>query len=71
VRLVRGKKDADLRQIADAVFRIRRARRNCEAGWRTLACRDYRAVVRTAPAPADRPPAEILACPPAPSHALR
>lgn len=36
--------DSDLRQIGDAAFRMRRATRNCQAGWLTLACQDYRAV---------------------------
>ncbi|BAT61473.1 hypothetical protein GJW-30_1_04030 [Variibacter gotjawalensis] len=44
VALVRGKSDADLRQTADAIFRIRRARRNCHAGFISLAESDYRAL---------------------------
>lgn len=40
--------DADLHQIGDVVFRMRRASRNCQAGWLTLACQDYRAVVTMA-----------------------
>lgn len=48
-RLVRSTSDADLLQVNDAVFRIRRARRNCEAGWVTLACQDYHAVAAGIP----------------------
>src|SRR5215204_474103 len=32
-RLVHSTRDADLRQVNDSIFRMRRARRNCEAGW--------------------------------------
>src|SRR5512145_3361537 len=31
--LQNGKHDADLRRANDAIFRLRRARRNCSAGW--------------------------------------
>jgi hypothetical protein len=48
VRLVQSKSDADLRKLGDAVFRIRRARRNCSAGWFRLACLDYGAITRSA-----------------------
>jgi hypothetical protein len=48
-RLVKSTRDADLVQINDAVFRIRRARRNCEAGWVALACQDYHAVAAGIP----------------------
>ena len=39
-------RDAELRQASDAIFRMRRARRNCDAGWIALACQDYLSVVR-------------------------
>lgn len=57
-RLVQnGTRDADLRQANDAIFRLRRARRNCDAGWTTLACQDYLAVAHGAPGlAASRPP---------------
>lgn len=45
--LVRGKDDLLLRQVGDAVFRMRRARRTCQLGWAQLACRDYRAIVQS------------------------
>jgi hypothetical protein len=45
-RVQNGERDADLRQVGDAVFRLRRARRNCHAGWTALACQDYLAVAR-------------------------
>jgi len=48
-RLAYSTKDADLRQLNDAVFRMRRARRNCEEGWFRLACQDYYAVARNVP----------------------
>jgi hypothetical protein len=38
-----------LRQLADAIFRLRRARRNCAEGWVGIACRDYQAILRLAP----------------------
>jgi hypothetical protein len=45
-RLVHEPGDASLRQAGDALFRLRRARRNCRAGWLALACRDYYGIVR-------------------------
>jgi hypothetical protein len=49
VRASRG--DDELRQLADALFRLRRARRNCAEGWVGIACRDYQAIMRAAPGP--------------------
>jgi hypothetical protein len=46
---VKSTRDADLLQVNDAVFRIRRARRNCEAGWVALACQDYHSVAAGIP----------------------
>jgi len=48
-RLLQSTRDADLVQAGDAVFRMRRARRNCDAGWFVLACQDYHAVTTGAP----------------------
>jgi len=48
-RLVQSTRDADLVQVNDSVFRMRRARRNCEAGWVSLACQDYHAVAASVP----------------------
>ena len=48
-RLVQSTRDADLLQVSESVFRMRRARRNCEAGWVTLACQDYQAVAAGTP----------------------
>ena len=45
-RLVHQSADASLRQAGDALFRLRRARRNCRAGWLALSCQDYHAIVR-------------------------
>lgn len=47
--LLDSTRDADLRQVNDLVFRLRRALRNCEEGWIILACQDYQSVVRTMP----------------------
>ena len=44
-RLVADSSDAAARQLGDAVFRLRRARKNCRLGWVGLACQDYRAVM--------------------------
>jgi hypothetical protein len=48
-RLAQSTRDADLRQVGHAAFRMRRARRNCETGWVTLACQDYHAIMTGAP----------------------
>jgi hypothetical protein len=48
-RLAQSTTDADLRQANDAIFRMRRGRRNCEEGWVGLACQDYYAVARRLP----------------------
>jgi hypothetical protein len=48
-RLVQTTRDVDLVQVNDSVFRMRRARRNCEAGWVALACQDYHAVAAGLP----------------------
>ena len=50
-RVRASKGDDELRQLADAIFRLRRARRNCAEGWIGVACRDYQAILRAAPAP--------------------
>lgn len=59
--IVQAPRDSELRQVGDAIFRIRRARRNCEAGWPSLACLDYAAVMRRAPRAAT--PVAAAACP--------
>ncbi len=48
-QLTQTMRDADLRQVGDAIFRMRRALRNCEMGWFKLACQDYQAVVKGVP----------------------
>jgi hypothetical protein len=50
-RVRASRRDDELRQLADAIFRLRRARRNCAEGWVGIACRDYQAIMRAAPAP--------------------
>lgn len=47
--MAQSTRDADLRQVNDSVFRLRRARRNCETGWVMLACQDYHAIVTSVP----------------------
>jgi hypothetical protein len=47
--LVQSTRDADLLLVGDSIFRMRRARRNCETGWVTLACQDYHAVAASVP----------------------
>lgn len=47
--LAQSTRDADLLHVNDSIFRMRRARRNCEAGWVTLACQDYHAVTAGVP----------------------
>jgi hypothetical protein len=48
VHLAQSKFGGHLRQVSDAVARMRRARRSCELGWFLAACRDYEAIVRSA-----------------------
>jgi hypothetical protein len=48
-RVVRSKQDTDLHQLDDVIFRMRRARRSCQMGLITVACQDYRAIVRAVP----------------------
>jgi hypothetical protein len=48
-RLVQSTREADLAKAGDALFRMRRARRNCDAGWVALACQDYHAVTAGVP----------------------
>jgi hypothetical protein len=44
--LVQGnKQDINLKQVGDAIARMRKARRNCQLGWSQLACTDYRAII--------------------------
>jgi hypothetical protein len=45
--LVQNTQDADAQRLDDMHFRIRRARRSCQLGWNTVACQDYRAIVRS------------------------
>lgn len=44
-----AKHDTDLQRAGDAIFRLRRARRNCNAGWVTLACQDYQVIIQKVP----------------------
>ena len=60
--LIRAKPDADLRMVGDAVFRMRRARRNCHMGWVRLACLDYYAVIHGQASRADVWPPVSFQC---------
>jgi hypothetical protein len=48
-RVARSKQDTDLHQLDHMTFLMRRARRSCQLGLITVACQDYRAIVRTVP----------------------
>jgi hypothetical protein len=61
-RLAQSTRDSDLRQANDAIFRLRRARRNCAEGWFTLACHDYYAIARNLPGHANFHQESLLAC---------
>jgi Zn-dependent protease with chaperone function len=47
-RLVHDRNDVAARQLGDALFRLRRARKNCSLGWLVVACQDYRAILDSA-----------------------
>lgn len=47
-RLVHDRNDVAARQLGDALFRLRRARKNCGLGWLVVACQDYRAILHSA-----------------------
>lgn len=47
-QLIHDRSDAAARRLGDGLFRLRRARRNCTAGWIVMACGDYRAILRGA-----------------------
>jgi hypothetical protein len=61
-QLTQTMRDADLRQVGDSIFRMRRALRNCEMGWLTLACQDYHAVVKSAPGYVNAQSASSFGC---------
>jgi hypothetical protein len=61
-QLAESTRDADLRQVNDAIFRMRRARRNCEEGWFTLACQDYYSVARSLPGVLGNSEESLFAC---------
>jgi hypothetical protein len=61
-QLAESTRDSDLRQVNDVIFRIRRARRNCEEGWFRLACQDYYAVARNLPGLAGTYEESLFAC---------
>ena len=57
-----GKRDADQQRATDAIFRLRRARRNCNAGWVMLACQDYQVIIQKVPGFTASLPAFSPAC---------
>jgi len=61
-RLVESTRDSDLRQVNDAIFRMRRALRNCEEGWFSLACQDYHWVARNLPGHPETNEESLFAC---------
>lgn len=61
-RLAQSRRDPDLRRVNDAIFRMRRALRNCEEGWFRLACQDYYAVARGLPGYTDMNEGSLFAC---------
>jgi len=63
-RLLHETSDGSLRQAGDALFRLRRARRNCRAGWLALSCRDYHAIVRSQDHGSSRAPSSKTLCSP-------
>ena len=65
VDLVKAWRDTDLRLVGDAMYRMRRARRNCHMGWMRLACLDYQAVIQGSPGLAEGfvPPAFACSAP--------
>ena len=44
--LISDRSDTAVRRLNDGLFRLRRARRNCRAGWVDLACQDYQSLLR-------------------------
>jgi hypothetical protein len=63
-RLLHETGDVSLRQAGDALFRLRRARRNCRAGWLALSCRDYHVIVRPQDHGSDQAPSSKTLCSP-------
>jgi hypothetical protein len=61
-QLAESTRDSDLRQVNDVIFRMRRARRNCEEGWFRLACQDYYSVARNLPGLAGTNEESLFAC---------
>ena len=62
-QLTHTMRDADLRQVGDSIFRMRRALRNCEMGWFKSACQDYHAVVKGVPGQINVQYASSFGCP--------
>jgi hypothetical protein len=62
-RVNESRDDVDLRQLGDAIFRIRRARRSCEIGLIRMACQDYIAVIRNVYGISSEWPGRASVCP--------
>jgi len=62
-RVQDSKGDADLRQLGDSIFRMRRARRTCEQGWVRIACQDYHAIMHNVGGVSAEWPGSASVCP--------
>jgi hypothetical protein len=65
LRVQDSKNDVELRRLGDSIFRMRRARRNCELGWVRIACQDYHAILRNVSGTSIAWPRSASVCPPA------
>jgi len=63
-RVTESRDNVDLRQLGDAIFRMRRARRSCDVGLIRAACQDYIAVVRNIAGISSEWPGHASVCPP-------
>jgi hypothetical protein len=62
-RVTQNRDDIDLRQLGDAIFRMRRARHSCDIGWLQVACEDYLAIMRNVPGISSEWPGSNSVCP--------
>lgn len=62
-RVTESKNDVDLRQLGDAIFRMRRARRSCNIGLIRMACQDYIAIIHNVAGISSEWPGYASVCP--------
>jgi len=62
-RATESKNDVDLRQLGDAIFRMRRARRSCDIGLIRMACQDYIAIIHNVAGISSEWPGYASVCP--------